>query len=121
MKITKYVCLASCCFILTNQCKAQSLYDNFSGTSVNTSLWDVVLPFGQSQVTESGGFLTTTGRGILATAAGFNAPYTVSGSVIMNNINEHFQVALGTDLSINNTPDGQFYQVTGVVIQLAVC
>jgi hypothetical protein len=37
----------------------------------------------------------------------------------MNNINEHFQVDLDTDLSINTTPLGQFYQLTGITIQFA--
>jgi hypothetical protein len=50
----------------------QSLYDDFNGISINTSLWNVILPFSQSQITESGGLLTTTRSGTFETVAGFS-------------------------------------------------
>jgi hypothetical protein len=91
----------------------QSLFDNFNGTSVNSSLWNVALPFSQSQVIESGGYLTTTGRGTLETVQGFNSPYTISGSVTLNNADEHFSTVLRTDLSVW-PPDAQYHELNGI-------
>jgi hypothetical protein len=100
--------------------QAQILFDDFNSTSVNTSLWNVVLPFSQSQVSESGSYLTTAGRGILATAAGFNSPYTVSGAVQLNNGLEHFGTVLRSDLT-TSTASGlsQYYVLTGIYVEFS--
>jgi hypothetical protein len=95
--------------------RAQNLFDNFNGSSVNASLWNVILPFAQSQITESGGSLTTTGRGTLATVAGFDFPAIISGTVTLNNSNEHFETVLRTDLSVW-PPDVQFHELTGIIV-----
>ena len=116
MKIRKIIYFAACCLILNQQSKGQSLNDDFNGTSVNASLWNVILPFDQSQISESGGSLTTTGRGTLETVAGFSSPYTVSGAVTLNNSLEHFSVTLRSDLQTGyQSTDGSFYyELTGV-------
>lgn len=92
------------------------LYDNFDGTSVNTNLWNVVLPFSQSQISESGGALTTTGRGTLETVAGFNSPYVISGAVSLNSDDEHFSVTLRSNLQpgYQSTDGTQYYELTGI-------
>ena len=96
---------------------AQTLVsDDFNGSSVNSSIWNTVLPFGQSQISESGGYLTTTGRGILETVAGFSSPYMVSGAVTLNNSFEHFEITLRSNLQTGyQSTDGSFYyELTGV-------
>lgn len=75
------------------------LNDNFNSPSLDTALWQTILPFGYSSVVQSGGLLTTTGRGVLATANSFATPYVISGSFTMLNDLEHFNIAFRTDLS----------------------
>ena len=96
--------------------QSQSLLDNFNGSTVDSSIWNVVLPFSQSQVSESGGYFTTTGRGTLETVAGFNSPYTVSGAVTLNSSLEHFSVTLRSDLQpgYQSTDGRQYYELTGL-------
>ena len=104
-----------CVCLLSPYANAQSLFDDFNASSVNGSLWNVILPFGQSSISESGGFLTTTGRGTLATVAGFDSPLTISGNVTLNNQNEHFYTILRTDLSL--WPAGaSYHEITGIVV-----
>jgi hypothetical protein len=58
----------------------------------------VVLPNPQSQISESGGQLTTTNRGTLATAVGFygegHEPLRISGTVTLNDYLENFDILL---------------------------
>jgi hypothetical protein len=97
--------------------RAQNIYDNFNGTTVNTNFRTIILPFAQSQITESGGYLTTTGRGTLATASGFSFPYTVSGAVTLNTGFEHFGTTLRSDLT-TSTASGllPYYVLTGICV-----
>ena len=46
------------------------LEDDFNDSAVNPSLWSVILPNAGSSVVESGGVLTTNGRGVLGSLAG---------------------------------------------------
>jgi hypothetical protein len=57
------------------------LNDNFSGGSLDTGKWQTILPTGSSSISQSGGVLTTTGRGILATANPFFHALRDFGSV----------------------------------------
>ena len=111
---TPYLTLA----IVTASFAAQSqgLLDNFNGSTVDSSVWNVVLPFSQSQVSESGGYFTTTGRGTLETVAGFSSPYTISGAVTLNSSLEHFSVTLRSDLQpgYQSTDGRQYYELTGL-------
>ena len=117
MRIKILLCLS---LFFINQIQAQSLNDNFNGTTVDTSLWSVILPFSQSQVTESGGFLTTVGRGILATTAGFSSPYSISGAVTLNNSLEHFQVILRSDLSYDTASGiSQYDELDGIHVSFS--
>jgi hypothetical protein len=112
MKIIKHF-IFTFCLLASFGAQAQSLNDNFNGSSVNASLWNVILPFAQSQIIESGGSLTTKGRGTLATVAGFDFPITISGTVTLNNSNEHFETVLRTDLSVW-PPDANTHELTGI-------
>ena len=120
MKTKVGILSLACLYLSLIQATAQSLYDDFSGTSVNTNLWNVSLPFGQSQVAEGGGFLTTTGRGTLSTVAAFSAPYTISGSVELNNSYEHFGTTLRSDL-VATTASGlsQYDVLTGIYVEFS--
>ncbi len=99
--------------LLLTKGEAQVLSDDFNGMTVNTNIWNVILPFAQSQITESGGSLTMTGKGTLATVAGFNSPYEISGSVTLNNSLEHFSIVLRSDLSVW-PPDAGYDEFTGI-------
>jgi hypothetical protein len=79
------------------------LYDDFNDGTVNSELWSVLLPFSQSQVTESGGFLTSTGRGTLATVGSFSGIYALSGTVILNHYWENFNICIRSDLAQFNS------------------
>ena len=50
-------------------------------------------------MTQSGGGVTTTGRGILATANGYSEPYIINGAFALLDDSEHFNVSFRTDLT----------------------
>jgi len=91
--------------------------DDFSGAAVDSSLWEVILPFPQSSVTQSSGWLTAAGRGSFATQQGFDTPIGLLGRMQLNDLNENFAVKLRTDLSTNSSSFyGQYYEITGVQV-----
>ena len=75
------------------------LTDDFSGGSIDSGKWSVILPGGSSSVVQSGGLLTTTARGVLGSVADFSAPYSISGSFTMLDGLEHFNIVFRSDLS----------------------
>jgi hypothetical protein len=88
------------------------LSDNFSGPSLDTTKWQTILPYGQSSITQAGGELTTSGRGILATVDGFSDPYVINGAFEMNSGLEHFDIALRSDLS----EFGNYAERSGLIV-----
>lgn len=90
------------------------LEDDFNDSAVNPSLWSVILPNAGSSVVESGGVLTTNGRGVLGSLADFTAPYKISGSFVMNHHYEHFNVVLRTDFSA-----GDYDERRGILISFS--
>jgi hypothetical protein len=90
------------------------LTDDFNDSTINPALWTVILPNGGSSVIENGGALTTAGRGILGSVAGFTSPYTISGSFTMNDSLEHFNVVFRTDLSA-----GDFGERRGIFVSFS--
>lgn len=88
------------------------LNDNFSGGSLDTGKWQTILPTGSSSVSQSGGVLTTTGRGILATANPFSTPHVISGVFTMQNDLEHFNITFRTNLS----DSGSSYERPGMLV-----
>ena len=100
--------------------QGQGFTDTFTGSSVNSSIWNVSLPFSQSTVVQSDGSLTTTGRGTLSTVSGFFAPYTVSGAVTLNNGFEHFGITLRSDLTATTASGLSEYDVlTGILVEFS--
>ena len=60
---------------------AQVLFeDSFGGTSLDTSKWEVVLPFESSSVSVNNGYVLSQDRGQIITKQSFGFPYTLSGS-----------------------------------------
>lgn len=88
------------------------LNDTFSGGSLNSSNWTTILPTGSSTVVQAGGVVTTTARGILATANSFSTPYVISGTFTLLDGSEHFNVAFRTDLS----DSGSSYERPGMLV-----
>lgn len=54
-------------------------FDNFDGTTLDTSKWDVVLPTGVASVSVQDGFLRSLNRGTIVTKQEFSGPFVVSG------------------------------------------
>jgi len=77
---------------------AGTITDDFNDGSINGALWGKILHSGSSSLTESGGFLTTTNRGILHTVDSFTAPIQVDVRVAMQSGLEHFNTTLRTGL-----------------------
>jgi hypothetical protein len=73
-------------FILVSAAHSQVLFtDNFNGNSVDTSKWTVSLPYNDSSVTETNGYLQVENRGRIASVASFSGDYSVSGSLMLSN------------------------------------
>jgi hypothetical protein len=83
------------------------LSDDFSGAALDASKWTTILPYGSSSVVQSGGVVTTNGRGVLATVNEYSSPYVINGAFTLLNDYEHFNVAFRTDLSF--LPDQDLY------------
>ena len=101
---------------LTSAVRAETilLTDSFDGTALDPTKWATILPFGSSSLVQSGGTLTTTGRGILATANDNAAPYVISGTFTMLNGLEHFNIVLRSDLSTVGA--STFFERLGVIV-----
>jgi hypothetical protein len=100
----KIIILLGLTIFSINQLQSQVLVsDNFSGTSVNSSLWSVTSPYDDSSVTEGGGVLSIENNGRLTTQSAMPTSYEIFGNFYMaNNPYSNFKVVLRTD----GTPDG---------------
>lgn len=89
-----------------------SFSDDFNGPSLDPTAWSTIMPNGSSSVVQSGGSVTTTARGILATVKDWSGPYVVEGSFTMLSDLEHFNVVLRSDMSSTNS----FDERTGLIV-----
>lgn len=113
MKARSLFCVAALVGLFsTAQADSILLSDDFSGSSLDTTKWTTILPYGQSSIVQSGGELTTTGRGILATVDSFTEPYVINGVFTMHSDLEHFNVVLRSDLSAQ----GSFAERNGLIV-----
>lgn len=80
----------------------QITFDDFSGTSIDSSLWDVSLPYGASQVSETGGNAVLVNRGGLNTVASFSDSVDIQGRFKFAGALDHFRVVFRSDLSFNS-------------------
>jgi autotransporter-associated beta strand protein len=87
---------------------AQLLHDDFNGTSIDTSLWQVSTPFPNSSMTESGGNAVFENRGRLLSVASLRPSVDVFGRFeFTGNIHDQFQVVLRTNGATTN-PSAEF-------------
>lgn len=114
-RLMKALVLVGCVFVGAQLHGQVLLTDDFSGGSLNTSIWTTILPTGNSSIVQGGGVLTTRGRGVLGTVASFAGPYTVSGSFAMEDGLEHFDIVLRSNLS--SAGAGASYERAGLLIE----
>jgi hypothetical protein len=115
--MNKTILLALVVFgLLGNQIHATVvLSDDFSGSSINTNLWSVTLPWSDSSVTEGGGVGSIENNGRLTTISPSPADYSVYGSFYLaNNPYSNFKVVLRTD----GVPDAA--EANGVAFQFQI-
>ncbi len=93
---TKIILNLAASLLLSIGAKAQVLlYDNFSGTAVNTNLWAVVLPESDASVTEGNGYIALENAGRITTQMSMPTGYAIYGSFLMaNNPFSNFKVVL---------------------------
>jgi hypothetical protein len=101
------VAAALCIFLSHPAQAATSLYDDFNGAQIDTSIWQVQLPFSNSSVTESGGNAIFQSRGQLITTSQFSGSPTglldIQGSfAFTGGSDETFRVVPGTDGAVIN-------------------
>ena len=79
MFIGSMVRLIAILCLLTSSLKAQILFsDNFDGSEIDTSKWDIFLPYADSMVYVQDGILRSKNFGFIVSKQSFSAPYTVS-------------------------------------------
>jgi autotransporter-associated beta strand protein len=97
--------------VVTTLCltaNAQLLHDDFSGTSINTNLWQTSKPFSGSSITESGGNAIIENRGRLITLANYPGPNSISGAFSITGANsDEFKVVIRTDGTFVNDQFGE--------------
>jgi hypothetical protein len=81
---------------------AIQIADTFNDGVIDTSLWEISLPFGGSQVQETGGNAVLTSRGGLNTLTSFAGPVEIAGSFSFAGALDHFRVVFRSDLSFNS-------------------
>src|ERR1051325_3411732 len=89
-------------FIWTASSSGQLLFDDFNGVSINTAFWTPSLPFGFSQVFESGGRAVMVGRGGLDSLQSFPTSIDITGRFRFTGQEDHFGLTLRSDLVVAN-------------------
>jgi hypothetical protein len=105
---TKLFSFLALCLLLSCKAQAQILYDDFNGSSINTSLWQTSTPFSDSSITESGGSAVFQNRGRIITINALPTVLDITGSFeFTGNIHDSFYVMTRTD-GISTQPWGGF-------------
>lgn len=93
-----------------------NLHDNFNGTLINTSLWQISEPFSGASVTESGGNAIFDNRGRLITQRNYPAPFVMTGAfTITGASSDEFKLVIRTDGTFVNGHFGE--SVNGFMIR----
>jgi hypothetical protein len=83
------------------------LTDSFDGTGLDSSKWDVLLPFGNSSISVQNGILSSVNSGKILPKTSFTGPITISGTFNLKSRSSVFQVALRSDGQVPaNNPYG---------------
>src|SRR6478609_1230817 len=86
---------------MTLTVNAQILFDDFNDGVIDPTKWQQISPFGLSLITESGGAMTITGRGIVLAAPAMPSSYSITGSFRRNDPQEFFKIVLRSNLSLS--------------------
>jgi len=81
--------LVLCFSSMRGSCEVVVFEDSFNAPTLDSSKWDVRLPFGDSFVSQSGGKANLFARGTIVTKTSFTAPYTLTGSFVNLNNTAH--------------------------------
>jgi hypothetical protein len=93
------------------------LNDDFSGTSVDTSLWTVGLPESDASVTEGNGYVALENAGRITTQMSMPPSYEIYGSFLMaNNPYDNMKVVLRS----NGTTYNNSRESAGIAFQFNV-
>jgi len=95
--------------------KAATLFDDFNDGVIDTNLWAISLPLGVSQAFEAGGRAVVIGRGGFDTKQSFSNSIEVQGRFKFTGTEDHFSVAIRSDLSLTPT----FAERRGIVIKFS--
>ena len=89
---------------------ATSIFDNFNDGIIDTTKWQVLLPFGSSQVVEDNGYVQSISRGVLGTKDEVDQNVQISGKFMF--VAQDPKISFRSDLS---SWDG-YGERTGVTI-----
>jgi hypothetical protein len=76
---------------------ATSIFDDFNDGVIDTAKWQVILPFGSSQVLENSGFVQSISRGVLATKGDVDSSVQISGKFMF--VAQDPKISFRSDLS----------------------
>lgn len=92
--------------------QAQPIIDDFSSSSIATNFWNVELPFGSSDVTQTNGRVTLVGRGNLSPKSIFAGGVEIKGRFRFISLNDHLRIVFRSNLE-NVAP---YNEKTGMIV-----
>jgi len=85
--------------ITSSSYAATSIFDNFNDGVIDATKWQVILPFGVSQLVENNGYIQSVGRGILGTKDNVDANIQISGKFMAVDLHANPKISFRSDLS----------------------
>src|SRR5947199_10535524 len=85
--------------LISNKVVASTVQDGFDGASIDSTLWQVLEPFPQSDVHQADGWLVMTGRGGLGSLDDFGDKLEIRGRLRFTGSSDHFKIVFRSDLS----------------------
>jgi hypothetical protein len=79
--------------------RAQILFsDDFNGSTVNSNLWNVLLPYGDSSVTQGNGYVSVENNGRLTSVTNLPTNYEIDGRFLETaNPHDNFKIVVRSD------------------------
>ena len=103
--------------LVSNASGGLVLEDDFNDGVIDVSKWEQNLDPPGSSLAESGGVLTTTGRGALFSQDSFSGPLEINGTVSLTDGFEHFNVAARSDGNVIS--GNSFYEKSGIIFSFS--